>query len=254
MLSVTPTKLGDYLICPQKYKLKHLNRIESANASAALSFGRTMHRALQWLHQTEECLSDFTEISELLTRYWEAGAYSDAKENGLYFAKGCRALQSYCESYDRREETVIGTEVYLSYILKIGELQVRLGCKADRISAPTEEMLEIIDYKTNASGKVPTLNSLQNDLPTFLYYVLARVSYPQYKEFCITFLNVLTLEKVSVNYDAAQIAANKQALLKCFQSLAAASFSPTPSEACAWCSFQDDCSAFNKIVDFDSVI
>lgn len=254
MLSVTPTKLGDYLICPQKYKLKHLSKIESGNNSAALSFGRTMHRALQALHQSEECLSDFTEIPELLTRYWEAGGYPNVEEDELYFAKGCRALQNYCESFDSREEITIGTEVYLSSVLKIGELQVRLGCKADRISARAEEILEITDYKTNASGKVPTLNSLQNDLPAFLYYVLARVSYPQYKKFCITFLNVLTLEKVSVNYDAAQVAANKRSLLECFQSLAAASFSPTPSEACAWCSFQDDCFAFNKIIDFDSII
>ena len=254
MLSVTPTKLGDYLICPQKYKLKHIVKIESANASAALSFGRTMHRALQALHQSEECMSDFTEISELLTRYWEADGYPNVEESELYFAKGYQALQNYCKNFDSREEAVIGTEVYLSSILKIGELPVRLGCKADRISAYAEEMLEITDYKTNGSGKVPTLNSLQNDLPTFLYYVLARVSYPQYQEFCITFLNVLTLEKVSVNYDAVQVATNKQSLLKCLKSLAADDFSPTPSEVCAWCSFQDDCLAFNKIVDFDSII
>lgn len=254
MLSVTPTKLSDYLICPHKYKLKHINKIENATASAALSFGRTMHRALESLHQSEKELKDFTEVSELLTRYWEVGAYSNAEEDERYFAKGCRALQSYCENFDSRDETTVGTEVYLSYVLKIGELQVRLGCKADRLSARAEEVLEVIDYKTNGSGKVPTLNSLQNDLPTFLYYVLARASYPQYKQICITFLNVLTLEKVSVKYDAAQVAANKQSLLECFKSLTAANFSPVLSEACAWCSFQDDCFAFNKIVDLDSLI
>lgn len=252
MLSVTPSKLGDYLICPHKYKLKHINKLENATTSAALSFGRTMHRTLESLHQSEKGLSDSTEVSKFLTQYWEAGAYANAEEDERYFAKGCRALQSYCESLDLRNEITIGTEVYLSYVLKIGELQVRLGCKADRISARAEEMLEVIDYKTNGSGKVPTLNSLQNDLPTFLYYVLARVSYPQYKQICITFLNVLTLEKVSVKYDAALVAANKQSLLECFQSLAAANYSPVLSEACAWCSFQDDCFAFNKIVDFDS--
>lgn len=254
MLSVTPTKLSDYLICPQKYKLRHISKIEKANASAALSFGRTMHRALQSLHRSEKRLSEYTEISELLTRYREAGAYSNAEEDDLYFAKGCRALQSYCKSYDSFDETTVGTEVYLSYILKIGELQVRLGCKADRISARAEELLEIIDYKTNGSGKVPTLDSLQNDLPTFLYYVLARASYPQYEQIRITFLNIITLEKVSVNCNATQVAANKQSLLECFKALAAANFSPTPSEACSWCSFQDDCFAFNKIVDFDSII
>lgn len=254
MLSVTPTKLGDYLICPQKYKLRHINKTESTNNPAALSFGRMMHSALQSLYRSPTRLSESGEISELLTRSWEAGAYSSAEENDLYFAKGCRALQNYCENFDCREGITIGTEVYLSSILKIGELQVRLGCKADRISARTEEMLEIIDYKTNGSGKVPTLNSLQSDLPTFLYYVLARLSYPQYKQIRITFLNVLTLAKVSVNYDAAQVAANKQSLLGYLKSLAAGNFSPTTSEACAWCSFRDDCFAFNVIVDFDSII
>ena len=253
MLSVTPTKLNDYLICPQKYKFKHINKTESVNTSAALSFGRIMHSALQSLHQSDKSLNDLADISKLLTRYWEAGAYSDAEENELYFVKGCRALQTYCKNFDDRGKRTIGTEIYLSYILKTGDLQVRLGCKADRICI-NNEMLEIIDYKTNASGKVPTLESLQNDLPTFLYYVLARVTYPEYKRIRITFLNILTLEKVSVNYDAVQVKTNKQSLLECLKSLAAGNFSPTPSEACSWCSFQDDCPARNKIIDFASII
>lgn len=83
MLSVTPTKISDFLICPHKYRLKHIDKIETTNASAALSFGRTMHRSLQHLHRSERYLSDFAGVSELLNRFWETGAYAGAEENGV---------------------------------------------------------------------------------------------------------------------------------------------------------------------------
>jgi len=253
MLSVTPTKLSDYLVCPQKYKFRHINKTETAATSPALSFGQAMHSALQVIHRSDEDLRDLTGVSRILNRYWEADAYSDEEESEAYFSKGCRSLHAYCKNFDFRENKTLGTEVYLSYILKVENLKIRLGCKADRISVCADGTLEIVDYKTNGSGKVPTPEYLRNDLPAFLYYVLARLSYPQYKQIRVTFLNIMTLAKVSVEYDGAQVASNKQALLKCLRSLAGEDLPPKPSEACSWCSFQDECPARNKIVDFASI-
>ena len=253
MLSVTPTKLSDYLTCPHKYKLKHINKAEAIAFSAALSFGRTMHSALQELHRSGENSSEF-EISELLSRFWESNAYSGAGEGESYFIKGCEALQTYCKSLDYFEGKTIGTEIYLSYVLKFGNLQTRLGCKADRICLHSDNVLEVIDYKTNSSGRVPTLEFLQSDLPTFLYYVLARVAYPEYRQVHVSLLNILTLAKVSVNYNTEQITANKQALSECLKAFAVSDFSPISSEACSWCFFQDECPAFSKVIDFASII
>lgn len=254
MLSVTPTKLGDYLTCPYKYKLKHISKSGDAAHSAALAFGQSMHSALQDLYQSNKNLSDFAEVSKLLTRYWNAGAYSGAEESETYFLKGCQTLKNYCDTFDCNEEDTIGTEVYMSYILKIGSLQARLGCKADRIRAHRNDVLEIIDYKTNGSGKVPTLESLQSDLPTFLYYALARVIYPEYKCVRISFLNVLTLAKVSVEYDSEQVAINKRNLFECLRNLDNNTFTPIPSEACSWCLFQENCPTLGKIIDFASIV
>ncbi len=254
MLSVTPSKLTDYLTCPHKYKLKHINKIGDASYSAALAFGQSMHSALQDIHQSNRNLNDFVEVSELLSRYWNAGAYASTEEDETYFLKGCQALKNYCSAYNCDKETTLGTEVYMSYILKIGSLQARMGCKADRICAHRNDVLEIVDYKTNSSGKVPTLESLQKDLPTFLYYALARVTYPEYKCVRISFLNVLTLAKVSVEYDFEQVAANKQNLFECLRNLDSKTFAPTLSEACSWCAFQDSCPAFGKVVDFDRIV
>ncbi len=256
MLAMTPTKLSDYLLCPYKYKLRHVDKIaDSGTNSAALSFGQTMHSALQDLHHSPNGKrQDFADISELLTKYWTPAAYTTAEEDESYFLKGCRALHSYCEALAGDSfEMTLGTEVYMSYILKFGRLQVRLGCKADRVCVHPNELLEVIDYKTNGSGKVPTLESLRGDLPTFLYYILARITYPEYKHLQISFLNVLTLARVSVKYAPAQISANKQALLECLSTLDANNFIAAPSEACSWCQFQDICVAANRVIDFSGI-
>ncbi len=65
MLSVTPTKLGDYLTCPYKYKFKHISKSGDTAHSTALAFGQSMHSALQELYQSNKNLSDFAEVSEL---------------------------------------------------------------------------------------------------------------------------------------------------------------------------------------------
>lgn len=254
MLSVTPTKLSDYLLCPYKYRLRHVDKIADASYSAALTFGQTMHCVLQELHQSSGSINEFTDVGELLARHWNSGSYFNAEDDKAYFAKGHQALQKYCRAFKTVNETTIGTEVYLSYILKIGDLQARLGCKADRICINDERALEVIDYKTNASGKVPTPESLQSDLPTFLYYALARIEYPEHKRIQISFLNVLTLAKVSIEYSPAQVAANKQAFFQCLKTIAANKFAPTPSDACSWCSFQDNCAAAaSRIIDFANI-
>lgn len=253
MLAITPTKLSDYLRCPYQYKLKNIEKIANSDSSSpALSFGITMHSVLQELHQPTGKLQD---MSELLIKHWIPSAYANAEEDEQYFLKGFRALESYREAFinGSDEITTIGTEVYMTYVFKLGDLQVRLGCKADRVCVHADQLLEVIDYKTSGSGKVPTNEFLVNDLPTFIYYILSRITYPDYKFFQVTFLNVLTLARASVEYTPAQIAANKKALFECLTQIAAGNFTATPSEACSWCSYQNICTAANRVVDFSVI-
>jgi PD-(D/E)XK nuclease superfamily len=50
MLSLTPTKLRDFLACPQLYKLRHVARVDANTNLVALSFGRSLHAALEEFH------------------------------------------------------------------------------------------------------------------------------------------------------------------------------------------------------------
>ncbi len=253
MLSITPTKLADYLSCPHKYKLRHVEKLNNSSASPALAFGNSIHQALQEIHRTDDPSASLSAPERLLKRFWDPAAYLTEEENELYFNRGCRALKDYCAALGGSKEQIIDTEVFMSFIVERGDLRMRLGCKADRLSIDESGELEVLDYKTNGSGKVPTGEFLQEDLPTFLYYVLARITFPQYTKVKITFLNVLTMGRVSIRYTPEQIVKNKHGLWQQLRTLHHSSLSPRTSEACSWCQYQDNCPAFNKVIDFAAI-
>lgn len=252
MLSLTPTKLRDFLTCPRQYKLRHVDRVCADTNPAPLAFGRSLHAALEELHRVNGSPHP-TDPDQLLRRHWEAGAYADERESEAHFVRGREALRRYLDSPSSTAGQILGTEVFMAHVVNIRGLHVRLGCKADRVGLGADGALEVIDYKTNASGRLPTQESLTSDLPTFLYYVLARITYPQYDRVTVSFLNLLNLASVRVTYDADRVAANKRALLSHIQSFASGVFEPRPCEACAWCPAQDHCPVFGKEIDFDSL-
>lgn len=253
MLSLTPTKLRDFLTCPQQYKLRHVDKVCADMNPAALAFGRSLHAALEEFHRGTGG-SKPADPDRLLRRHWEAGAYADERESETHFVKGREALRRYLDSSPTSMVSVLGTEVFMAHVVNIRGLQIRLGCKADRVGLCPDGALEILDYKTNASGKLPTRESLLGDLPTFLYYVLARISYPQHDRVRVSLLNLLTLAKVDVEYPAAQVATNKQSLVTQIRAFASGSFEPRPCEACAWCPVQDHCPLFGQEIDLDSLV
>lgn len=174
MLSVTPTKLSDYLICPLKFKLKHIDKSGGAASSAAFCFGTTMHRALQELHDKEMSTAGMMNSEDLLKRFWNDDGYATREESRSYFARGCDALENYYETARRETGKTLGTEVYMSFVIEFRGLKIRLGCKADRLALHKNNVLEVVDYKTSQSGKIPTPEFVRGDLPTFMYYVLTR--------------------------------------------------------------------------------
>lgn len=245
MISITPSKLSEYLSCPLKYKLRHVERKGGYFRSPQLAFGTAMHRALQDMYMAD----DERDVPGVLDTHWNVGDYYDAEQSDKYFAKGTQALEKYHSAFLNPPPLgPLGTEVYLTFIVQQGEIKVRLGAKADRIDMG-HNFVEVIDYKTNAHGKTPTEESLKTDLPTFLYYLLARKRYPGFKDVKFTYLNVLTLARSSVIYTEEEVVFNKRVLWEAIKGIARSEFSPTPSEACSWCNHKDECPAANRTVD-----
>jgi RecB family exonuclease len=240
-------------MCPQQYKLKVGTRQFSNTVTPSLSFGNSIHSALEEIHTSLPSKQMF-DCQQILRHHWKAKDYGDARESELYFERGLEALSRYMEVMGQFVDRIIGTEIYLSRIVRLDGIRVRLGCKVDRLELHPDRVLEALDYKTNAGGQVPTPEFLANDLATFIYYVLVRISYPKLSRVIVSQLNVLTLSKVEVSYDSTKITENKQALVRLAQAIRAGEFDPRPGTMCSWCRVRDYCPAFEPDSDLDSLV
>lgn len=254
ILALTPSKVRDYQSCPQQYKLKTVIRQTGNYASPSLSFGSSIHSALEEIHTRQSHPNHAVNCQQVLLRHWKAKDYGDERESERYFTRGLDALRRYMNVMGSPIGQIIGTEVYLSRTTRLEDVRVRLGCKVDRLELHPNGVLEVLDYKTNAGGQVPTPEFLANDLATFIYYALVRISYPKFPLVIVSQLNVLTLAKVEVKYETAKLTAHKQALAKLVHAIETGDFEPRQSGVCSWCPVRDYCPAFGSEADLDSLI
>lgn len=256
LLSLTPSSVREYIKCPYLFKSNNIDRTARARHSKtpALSFGISMHAALEEIYKPSANLAQPIDVERILGKHWDANGYFDKREAESYFARGLEDLRKYVKVSAQTDRLIISTEVFLSRVIRLDGTRVKLGCKIDRVELRPDNALELLDYKTCASGRVPTKESLTFDLPTFIYYLLARIVYPDYRRVIVSQLNMRTLAKVEVDYEEADLAINKRALIDLVHEIEKTQFAPRPSSACAWCSIKDICPAFSAEADLDDII
>jgi putative RecB family exonuclease len=254
LLSLTPSKAREYQTCPKQYRLNLMAPRDGDNCSPALSFGNSMHAALEQMHRYYLLHGLKFDCRELLAGHWVVGAYNDSQESSGYFERGVEALEKYAALATKAEGEVLGTELFLSRIVRLQSERVRLSCKVDRLDRRPDGHLEALDYKTNSNGLVPTQEYLAEDLGSFLYYALVRLTYPETEHVIVSQLNVLTLAKVEVEYDRVMVAAHKKSLCDIVGQIRAEAFEPRPGSACSWCRVRDSCPAFGPDVDLERLV
>jgi|SRR3990172_5459737 len=255
MLKLTPSRIREYQACPFQYRLKYVDGFTSAApaASPALSFGNSLHAALEALHQYGSTRVTAEDIPALLRKHWKGEGYASPEQEAEQFALGVVSLEKYVAAFGSVPGAILGLEIFLSRNIAQGELRFELVCRADRVELLPDGRLEVLDYKTNADGQLPSPESLTADIATFVYYILARISYPQYPQVIVSQLNVLSLTKVCVEYTDAQRTENKAGLLTLVQNIKANHFEPRPGVYCRWCSVREHCPAVNVIVALESL-
>lgn len=256
LLSLTPSSVREYIKCPYLFKSNNVDRaarVRHSN-SPALSFGVSMHAALEEIYKPPANLDQPVDVERILRKHWNSDGYLDRREAETYFARGLEDLHRYVKVSKQTDRVIIGTEVFVSRVIRLDESRVRLGCKIDCIELRADNALELLDYKTCASGRVPTKESLTFDMPTFIYYLLARIVYPTYRHVVVSQLNLHTLAKVEIDYEDADLAINKRSLIDLVHEIEKTQFPPRPSSACAWCPIKDTCPAYNSEANLDDLI
>jgi putative RecB family exonuclease len=243
LITLTPSKVRDYISCPRLYHLRYVERVSKFTSSPQVELGNALHAALAELHSPFKLdNSEEPDSQTLLARCWNLQNITTEEESQRYFQQAVEILNCYRMHHSHPVGNVLGTELYLAHKVNVtAELKVELSCKIDRLEEHSDSCLEILDYKANANGEVPSAETLAHDLPTFLYYLLARIIYPGYSQVIVSQLNLWTLEKVSVDYSNEQRAENKQAFIALVSRLAGETFPPRRGPACQWCGVKEFC-------------
>ena len=165
-------------------------------------------------------------------------------------------LEHYIRDAVKAHPQVVGCEVFLTRAVILRgqpDIQVRLSCKIDRLDLRQDGLLEALDYKTSADGNTLTRNDLARDIPIFLYYLVARLAYPQYADIAISLLNLFSLQRVEAIYTDEERVQNKAQFTNIIYDLAAQRFDPHPGAHCRWCPVTDHCPGSANAVSLDEI-
>lgn len=142
----SPSRLGTYQTCPRQYWFQYVRKLPR-RAWANQSFGISLHRTLQQIHETGGP-QDLAEGLSTLESSWTGAGYSSRAEEESALSRGKELLAQYYADWSAQEGKPILLEKRLSAPYK----DVMLLGIIDRVDRHADQSLEIIDYK---SGRMP---------------------------------------------------------------------------------------------------
>ena len=262
-LKLTPSRLRDYLICQRKFEQQYLVAAQGKAAvsperteNAVMSLGSSLHAVLDELHkprqgsQSEVAAPSSQDMDRLLSRHWRKEGYADTEKEEAAWEEARSILRYYCRSKHVPQGEVLATEAYLSCLTSIKGHTVELSCRADRMELHSDGTLEVLDYKVSTKNEVPSPSTLANDLPTFLYFLLAwhyHRADERVRNVRFSLLNLISLEKVGVQYDQHQVVQHRDALGEVVAAALSGPLEPRVNAGCAWCPVHDGCPAWAEL-------
>ena len=151
--------------CPLHYKLRYLLKIPTEQ-SAPMSFGSSIHAALQGYYQAKMGQMELPDLDSLVKAHWIKIGYQSKSHEEHAFTHAKELISSYIEKHVK-ESNPIALET--PFLFSLGNLKI--GGRVDRIDKTPDGKLLIIDYKTGAS--LPTEKEIATDLQLTLYALAA---------------------------------------------------------------------------------
>ena len=152
------TGLNNYLKCPWQYFYRTLLRVPERE-SPPLMFGNAMHQTLKIFFDSVargHAVSK-NKILRVFENELSKESLSD-KELKLFLEEGRAALDGYLKFYGGTFEKNIKNEFALDAFLKIGDFDLRLTGKLDKIEFLKDGGVKVVDYKT---GRIKSRNEIE---------------------------------------------------------------------------------------------
>lgn len=227
--------VSTYEKCPLSYRFQYIDKLE-IEPSPYLSFGRSLHSALQWLYSRKvpepPSLDDF--LSHL-DSCWEGEGFCDAGEEESFRRHARQVLEDYYNKNAADFRLPVALEERFS--MNMGSYV--LSGVIDRIDRQRDGTYEIIDYKTNR--KLPDLNRLRKDLQLPIYQMACRETWG-ISPSKLTFYYLVPSQRYTTKpHDEDGLIRLKDRVDRIAELISTRQFPATPNPLCSWCSFEDIC-------------
>ncbi|OGF99686.1 hypothetical protein A2153_00510 [Candidatus Gottesmanbacteria bacterium RBG_16_38_7b] len=236
------TQINTFLTCPLQYKYRFVLKIP-VPASAAASFGSSIHLALQKFYENykQDKNADKKNLLNLLDEVWIPLGYGNKKYEEKMKDRGKNMLSLY---YDKaHSQDIVVTDLEKLFRLKL-DTNLKLGGKIDRVDKLETGKMEIIDYKT---GRRPKDTEIAKNLQMTVYALAAndRGLYnlpPQ--NVLLSFYFLEEGVKVSSQRNQEDLDNAKQQLITIAHDINNSNFNPKVGSWCDFCDFRLICEAW----------
>lgn len=163
LLSVSPSKLGQWLDCPRAYRLTYLDRPRPSKAPqrAIISIGNSTHAALSQFWDLPEAQRTPAAVTALLARLWQRSGFADEAQSALWQQRANGWVLDYLRGIDRS-----GQPVAIERTVAMPTPTLAVTGRVDRVEERDGELV-VIDYKTGARAVEP--GSARTSLALGLY-------------------------------------------------------------------------------------
>ncbi|RJQ31143.1 MAG: PD-(D/E)XK nuclease family protein [Actinobacteria bacterium] len=229
--------VSTYQTCPLKYKFQYIDKLPT-KPSAALSFGSSLHSALEFMYKVK--VPTPPSLEDVLQAYrdkWKGEGYTDKAEEKSYFEHGKQVLTNYYNTNTKNFVLPVNTE----HMFNIDIKGVNFTGVIDRLDKIDENSYEVIDYKSNR--KLPPLAEVEKNLQLTLYH-LAVTKIWGFEPEKVSLYFLLPNQKLSTSRSQEQVDNAVVVVLKTAENIDKGLFKPKENPLCPWCDFQEHCPFF----------
>ena len=251
-MNLSYSALSDFLNCPYKFKLGHIDRIKVPKSPLAI-FGTAIHSALKFLHEPSHLTPPTEEeLLKFFTQQWNPENWPSQEEADLNFTQGIEILKNYYAKNYPTKFNIINLEFPFRFPIEYrGETHYITG-RIDRVDKLKNDQFEIIDYKTGQ--RMPAQSEVDHSLQLSIYQLGVTNLWPFLKESAqpikLSLFFVRHNLKLSTKKNSSDLEETKESLISTIEKIKEAQklnkFEPTPNKLCDYCNFRQYCPYFRQ--------
>lgn len=237
-MKLSYSQISTYQNCPLQYRFRYVEDRPSL-PGASLSFGKSVHAALEWLYSEPTLmLPSCEQLVEHLEQCWISEGFSSSEEEARYFYQARAALELYYRNHVLARPDDFRLPAALEYKFRVDLGFCDLTGVIDRLDRLPSGRFEVIDYKTNR--RLPPARRLAEDLQLPLYHMAAERLWEVEVE-RVSFHYLLLDHRHSMLVTAERIETALAEVERVAGLIARGEFDPCRNNLCPWCDYLEDC-------------